>query len=56
MQPNDDNGAGFIPVDIDKEIRCPFCHRLHAKGDFPDKGQEIKCQRCKKTFRIMRAN
>jgi len=37
-----------IIVDLRKEIRCPQCHRLFAKGQFGSGTTiEIKCRGCK---------
>jgi DNA-directed RNA polymerase subunit RPC12/RpoP len=48
------NEAFFIEVDREKEIRCPNCEKLFAKGTMGDGAAlEYKCPRCKElvTFR-----
>lgn len=45
----------FIPIDMEREMRCPDCHKLLAKGDIGSKGKmEIKCPRCKTMCRFCR--
>jgi len=42
---------GIIVVDIGKEVRCT-CGRLFYKGGFERGAIEIKCTKCKGTFKI----
>lgn len=37
-----------------KEIRCPYCNKLFAIGDYSDRPQEFKCRSCKKTSTFLR--
>lgn len=40
----------FINVDIDREIRCPYCNRLLMKGVID--AIETKCPKCKRVQRF----
>lgn len=53
MEPSKED-ATFIEVDREKEIRCPNCEKLFAKGTMGEGAAlEYKCPRCKElvTFR-----
>ncbi len=53
QKPHQESDDSFIPIDMDKELRCPGCRKLLLKGDIEDGSKiEIKCPRCKQLCRF----
>lgn len=44
----------FIDIEDGRELRCPNCDKLLAKGAVGYNGIEIKCSRCKMLCRFQR--